>query len=56
MHLSRLNGWLTRWTFRHMLLKSAYTTAALERMVSASRFGTGESLRDGIGFDLRLAK
>jgi hypothetical protein len=56
MGLSWLNALLTRWTFRHMLLKSAYTSAALERMVSASRFGTGEIRRDGIGFDLRLAK
>lgn len=56
MGLSWLNALLTRWTFRHMLLKNAYSTAALERMVSASRFGTGEIRRDGVGFDLRLAK
>jgi ubiquinone/menaquinone biosynthesis C-methylase UbiE len=56
MGSSWLNALLTRWTFRHMLLKTAYTTAALERLVSASRFRRGEILRDGIGFDLRLAK
>src|SRR5713226_8376463 len=56
MGLSWLNALLTRWTFRRMLLKSAYTSAALDRMVASSRFGTGEILRDGIGFDLRLAK
>lgn len=56
MGLSWLNALLTRWTFRHMLLKNAYSSAALERMLSASRFGTGQILRDGIGFDLRLAK
>lgn len=56
MCTSWLNALLTRWTFRVMLLKTAYTSAAIERMVSASRFGTGEILRDGIGFDLRLAK
>ena len=56
MGLTWLNALLTRWTFRLMLLKSAYTSAALERTVSVSRFGTGEIRHDGIGFDLRLAK
>jgi ubiquinone/menaquinone biosynthesis C-methylase UbiE len=56
MNLSWLNAFLTRWTFRLLLLKSAYTTAALEELVAASRFGTGEICRDGIGFDLRLVK
>lgn len=56
MGLSWLNALLTRWTFRHVLLKTAYTAAALERTVAASRFGTGDIRRDGIGFDLRLAK
>jgi ubiquinone/menaquinone biosynthesis C-methylase UbiE len=56
MHLSWLNTILTKLTFRTFLLKSAYTRETLERMVSESRFGKGEILRDGIGFDLRLAK
>lgn len=56
MRLSRLNAFMTRWTFRHILLKSAYTNAALQRMVSESRFGKGEIRPDGIGFELRLAK
>jgi ubiquinone/menaquinone biosynthesis C-methylase UbiE len=56
MGLSPLNTWLTRWTFRLMLLKSAYTREALEAMVARSRFGTGEILADGIGFELRVVK
>jgi ubiquinone/menaquinone biosynthesis C-methylase UbiE len=56
MGLTWLNAILTRFTFRFMLLKTAYPTAELERMVAASRFGRGEIRRDGIGFDLRLAK
>ena len=56
MGMSWLNALLTRFTFRFMLLKTAYTAADLDRMVAASRFGQGEVLRDGIGFDLRLAK
>ncbi len=56
MNLSRLNAALTRWTFRLMLLRSAYTRDDLERMVSRSRFGIGEIRDEGIGFELRLAK
>jgi ubiquinone/menaquinone biosynthesis C-methylase UbiE len=56
MQLSPLNAFLTRWTFRLMLLRSAYTREALEEMVARSRFGRGEIHQDGIGFELRLAK
>jgi ubiquinone/menaquinone biosynthesis C-methylase UbiE len=56
MRLSPLNAFLTRWTFRLVLLKRAYTRAALEKMVAASRFGSAEIENDGIGFDLRLVR
>jgi hypothetical protein len=56
MNLSWLNSIFTKWTFRHMLLKSAYTHDALMIMVSESRFEKGEILQDGIGFELRLVK
>jgi ubiquinone/menaquinone biosynthesis C-methylase UbiE len=56
MEMSRLNAWWTRLTFRAFLLNNAYTNDNLERLVSRSRFGHGEIRRDGIAFDLRLAK
>jgi ubiquinone/menaquinone biosynthesis C-methylase UbiE len=56
MHLSWLSALLTKLTFRTMLLKSAYSREALERVVAESRFGQGEIRSDGVGFDLRLAK
>ncbi len=56
MHLSRLNRWLTRWTFRHMLIPRAYSDGALVEMTSRTRFGSGEIVEDGVGFELRLAK
>jgi len=56
MQLSPLNAILTRWTFRLMLLRTAYTREALEAVVARSRFGRGEILVDGIGFELRLVK
>jgi len=56
MHLSALNAMLTKWTFRAVLLKNAYTREAMDTMVSQSRFAKGEIVQDGIGFELRLAK
>lgn len=56
MHMSTLNAKLTKWTFRTMLLKRAYTREAIDAMVSQSRFAEGEISKDGIGFELRLAK
>jgi ubiquinone/menaquinone biosynthesis C-methylase UbiE len=56
MHLSAVNALLTRWVFRTTLLKNAYTSEAIEAMVSRSHFAKGEVLRDGIGFELRLSK
>jgi ubiquinone/menaquinone biosynthesis C-methylase UbiE len=56
MRLSRVNSWLTRFTFHSVLLKNAYSKDALERMVEQSRFGRGELRQDGIGFELRLVK
>ena len=56
MNLSRLNRWLTRWTFRHMLIPRAYGDAVLAEMTSRTRFGRGEIVEEGIGFELRLAK
>lgn len=56
MQTSWLNAFLTRWAFRLMLLKSAYTFDALERMVSRSRFGKGQILEDRISLDLRVGK
>jgi len=56
MHLSPPRALLTRWIFRFGLLRAAYTRAKLEALVARSRFGTGEFVADGIGFELRLLK
>src|SRR6266540_7500326 len=54
MHLSPANAFLTKWIFRLGLLRAAYTREALEAVVARSRFGRGEIVEDGIGFELRL--
>ena len=56
MRLSALNALLTRFIFRFGLLKRAYTTDAIERMVSQSRFGRCQVALDGIAFELQLSK
>ncbi|HEY3886293.1 MAG TPA: class I SAM-dependent methyltransferase [Vicinamibacterales bacterium] len=56
MHLNAGNALMTRWTFRHVLLKRAYTGEQLERMASRSRFERWDIAPDGIGFELRLVK
>lgn len=55
MRLSRLNTFLTRLAFRHLLLR-AYRLDAVETMAARSRFGRGEIEADGIGYHLRLTK
>ncbi|HJZ74257.1 MAG TPA: class I SAM-dependent methyltransferase [Vicinamibacterales bacterium] len=56
MHLSRMNAQITRWTFRFMLLKLAYTSRQLAELAEGSRFGHGEISADGIGCELRMTK
>jgi ubiquinone/menaquinone biosynthesis C-methylase UbiE len=54
MRLSPPSAFVTRWVFRLGLLRAAYTCEALDALVTRSRFGHGEIIPDGIGFELRL--
>ena len=56
MHLSAWNAFLTRWAFRLMLLKRAYSREQLERMAALSRFGRAVISEDGIGLEITLKK
>ena len=56
MHLSKVNALITRWTFRLVLLRRAYTRDKLEAMVAESHFGTCQIERDGISFELQLVR
>lgn len=56
MNLSALNAWITRFTFKHGLLRAAYTVEQLSRMAGESRFGRHEITSRGIGLELRLLK
>src|SRR5258707_30876 len=56
MNLSPLNAAFTRWTFRVLLLRTAYREVALRRMAAESRFGSCEIVRQGISFEMRLRR
>ena len=58
MGLSRINELLTRWTFRLMLLKRAYTATEMETFVAQTPFGKCKISDDnaGIGFQVWLEK
>jgi SAM-dependent methyltransferase len=56
MRVSPVNAFLTRLVFRTFLLPNAWSRPALEDVVRRSRFGAGEIVPQGIGFDLRLMR
>ena len=56
MHLGAVNALITRLTFRHMLLKRAYTRRELEELLDQTGFGPNEIREDLIGLELMLHK
>jgi ubiquinone/menaquinone biosynthesis C-methylase UbiE len=52
----RIDGWITRWVFRHFLVKRAYTRDEFSRMAEQSRFGTCQINAGPIGFEVRFTK
>jgi ubiquinone/menaquinone biosynthesis C-methylase UbiE len=56
MHLSAWNALVTRFIFRHGLLRAAYTVDQLTEIANKSTFGGGEVTPKGIGFEFRLRK
>jgi ubiquinone/menaquinone biosynthesis C-methylase UbiE len=56
MRLGPINSWITRMTFKHMLLKRAYRPEDMRAMAAASRFKSCELRPDGIGFEASFRK
>jgi ubiquinone/menaquinone biosynthesis C-methylase UbiE len=56
MRLGFINEFVVRWTFKQMLVKSAYSVADMETMISQTPFVKGTFDTDGIGFQVWLAK
>jgi len=51
-----LDAWATKWIFRHMLLKRAYTKSDLQQMAQQSRFGTCEVNFSSLSLEVRFVK
>ncbi len=56
MGLDPINQAMVKWTFNQMLLKSAYSVAEMESMISQTPFGQGRIDVGGVGFQIWLEK
>ena len=56
MGLGWFNAWLTRFIFKHSLIKRAYSQDQFRDMASESAFKTCEIRADGIGLEVSLTK
>lgn len=56
MQLSSLNRILTKFVFRKVLIKRAYTKAQFEQMLKETDFSRVEVIESGIGLEVRMTK
>jgi hypothetical protein len=56
MGLGWFNSWLTKLTFRHMLIKRAYSQEQFRQMAAQTSFGTCEIHEDPLGMRVWLIK
>lgn len=56
MHLGPVNEAMVRWTFKQMLIKSAYSVPQMESMIARTPFGKGKIDLSGVGFMVWLEK
>ena len=53
---SPIDAWMTTWTFRHMLLKRAYSRDEFLNMAKQTRFGACQIRASGIGLEVQFRK
>jgi ubiquinone/menaquinone biosynthesis C-methylase UbiE len=53
---SRFDAWMTRWIFRCLLIKRAYTRPQFLHTAETSRFGACQIALSPIGFEVRFSK
>jgi ubiquinone/menaquinone biosynthesis C-methylase UbiE len=56
MGLSWFNGIMTRLVFKTMLIKSAYTKAEFEQMLTQAKFSNVDIVEENIGFEISMTK
>ena len=56
LHISRANTWMTKFTFKHMLLKRAYTEGQMTALAGESDFKCCEIIKTAVGMEIRLIR
>ena len=56
MGLSPVNRWMTKLTFKHVLLKNAYRVDQIRQLVAQTKFGSADIRENEIGMEIRLEK
>jgi len=56
LHISRTSTWMTKFTFKHMLLKRAYTEGQMTSLAGESDFKACEIFKTAVGMEVRLAR
>lgn len=56
LQLSGVNSWLTKFTFKHMLLKRAYTEGQMTSLAGESDFESCEIIKAPVGMEVRLIR
>jgi len=56
LHVSPVNAWMMKFTFKHMLLKRAYTEAQMKALASESAFKAAEIVNTPIGMEITLVR
>lgn len=56
LHLSRVSTWMTKFTFKHMLLRRAYTEKQMKSLVGRSDFKACEIIKSSVGMEVGLVR
>jgi ubiquinone/menaquinone biosynthesis C-methylase UbiE len=56
LHVSPANAWMMKLTFKHMLLKRAYTEDQITELAEKSDFKSCEILKAPVGMEIRLVR
>jgi ubiquinone/menaquinone biosynthesis C-methylase UbiE len=56
LHISRTSTWMTKFTFKHMLLKRAYTEEQMKALADESDFKSCEVIKTAVGMEVRLLR
>jgi ubiquinone/menaquinone biosynthesis C-methylase UbiE len=56
MDLNPINAFITKWTFKHILLKNAYTKAEIQQFIARTDFTRSEIREDNVSMEIWLEK